>query len=142
MIPEVLEWHSHLRRYIRLVDQITGPILDLIDQHLLQVDPALRPSASELHNYLLQILHRAEEATQLSTNEAATIEALAGENEVGLHEVSPPATPGFPIELFDTPCDFWDSAIGMGTLDEFDLPDLHGLTPLRCDVHIKLAFSV
>jgi hypothetical protein len=63
VLPEVRSWHNYLQRNIPHSDKITGPLLDLIDQHLLRTDRNVRPSASLLYDQLVRILQRVDMET-------------------------------------------------------------------------------
>lgn len=55
VLPEVMKWHTFLRRRTHAKDHITGKILDLVDNHMLQSDPASRFDSKELCEYLCHI---------------------------------------------------------------------------------------
>lgn len=113
VLPEVRAWHNYLRHSIPCADNITGALLDLIDQHLLQARD-LRLSASLLYDRLMQILERAKSATPGFTAELLLVEDQARQGDEMFEPIT--ATPrlsGSAMELFETPFAFWDSAIGM-----------------------------
>lgn len=68
VLPEVTKWHKALRRSIRTNDHITGRVLDLIDEHLLQGDPKLRFDSKELCKYLDRLLQQEAKTPQLYTS--------------------------------------------------------------------------
>ncbi|KAI1370250.1 hypothetical protein F4677DRAFT_457997 [Hypoxylon crocopeplum] len=49
VLPEVIEWHVHLRGLLRVSDTITGQILDLVDQHMLVTESARQSNPEALH---------------------------------------------------------------------------------------------
>jgi hypothetical protein len=117
VIPEVHVWHEHLRCYIQHADHITGPVLDLVEQRLLQSDSRIRPSAGELHTLLTQILQRAERRGQDLVEEPVVVEELGGFDASLLDGVSLAPQPDFTMHLPNEPSKFWDSAIGMESWD-------------------------
>jgi hypothetical protein len=116
VLPAVLEWHEELRRYTRVFDTITGQLLDLIEQHLLQFDPQLRLGAGQVHTLLMQILRRAKEVEQRPPDEIRMVEEL-NENDEELYDDVLPSTQDmqqyFEMAQFETFDDFGDSAIGL-----------------------------
>jgi serine/threonine protein kinase len=118
-IPEVHAWHENLRCYIQNADHITGAVLDLIEQRLLQSDSRARPTASELHALLTQIQQRAEQRTQNLTDEAVVVEKLSDFDASMLDDASlaPSTQSDFTMDLFNESVDFWDSAVGMESWD-------------------------
>ena len=61
VLPSVQSWHKILRQNIHNKDHLTGKILDLVDDHLLQGDPRSRFDSKELFAYLEQLLREKEE---------------------------------------------------------------------------------
>jgi serine/threonine protein kinase len=61
VLPSVQNWHKILRQNIHTRDHLTGKILDLVDNHLLQGDPRLRFDSKELCAYLGRLLQEREE---------------------------------------------------------------------------------
>ncbi|KAH0271672.1 hypothetical protein KCU91_g7231, partial [Aureobasidium melanogenum] len=56
VLPQIRIWHDHLKQIIRQSDHITGPILDVVDKHLLLRDPQARFKSAELKAILSNIL--------------------------------------------------------------------------------------
>lgn len=133
VLPSVFEWHNHLRNCIRPGDTITAPILDLIEHRLLVFDRSLRPTASEVHELLEQILRGAQEDKQDQLREMADVEeafhigALSGEHLPSVVDLHGEPFP----DLFDGLCDFRDSAIGMEIFDTHDPSIWEGETLLH-----------
>jgi hypothetical protein len=113
VLPEVRAWHNHLRSSISHADRITGPLLDLIDERLLQADRDVRPSASVLYDQLMRILQRVE---QDEANFLPEPFVLGDQTQYELYGAS--ATDLIPssiaTDLVETTSKFRDSAIGMG----------------------------
>jgi serine/threonine protein kinase len=63
VISAVSDWHTLLRGYLRAEDNITGSVLDMIDEHLFQPGNR-RFTAKQLHRHLEQILQHARKKDQ------------------------------------------------------------------------------
>jgi serine/threonine protein kinase len=63
VLPSVQNWHKILRQNIHTRDHLTGKILDLVDNHLLQGNPRLRFDSKELCAYLGRLLQEREETS-------------------------------------------------------------------------------
>ncbi|KAL9037672.1 MAG: hypothetical protein Q9214_005598, partial [Letrouitia sp. 1 TL-2023] len=59
-LPEVLEWHVHLRSCARKSDRVTGSLLDLLDRRMLIANPASRIKLKELCTLMDGIISQAE----------------------------------------------------------------------------------
>lgn len=66
--PEILVWHNYLQSLSHENDCITTKVVDLVDAHLLQDDPALRLTATELVDALTQILSGARCKTHMTSS--------------------------------------------------------------------------
>jgi hypothetical protein len=77
----ISNWHDHVRSNIRKSDAVTMRVLDLVDNHLLQVDPALRLSSTGLLDLIAAIVREAW--------------VNPGE-DVADHTLYPPSVPGLP----------------------------------------------
>jgi hypothetical protein len=56
VLDAIQHWHNAVRQYIRQTDNLTGQILDLVTQSMLQGDPSQRISATNLCTRLTSIL--------------------------------------------------------------------------------------
>jgi hypothetical protein len=88
---------------------------DLIDQHLIQADQDVRLGASQLYDWLMQILLRAESAIPELTSELLIAEDQVMQ-EFGFCPTVPAdsVAPDCTMEMIDTSV-FWDSVIGMSS---------------------------
>ncbi|KAG9660024.1 hypothetical protein KCU64_g3470, partial [Aureobasidium melanogenum] len=62
VLPQIRIWHDHLKQLIRQSDHITGPILDVVEKHLLLKNPEARLRSSELKATLDAIVARARDS--------------------------------------------------------------------------------
>ncbi|KAG9563592.1 hypothetical protein KCU71_g3702, partial [Aureobasidium melanogenum] len=62
VLPQIRIWHDHLKQLIRQSDHITGPILDVVEKHLLLENPEARLKSSELKATLDAIVARARDS--------------------------------------------------------------------------------
>lgn len=60
VLSDVTRWHNVMRGKVHPYDYITGGVLDLIDDHLLQGDPKARFDSKELCEYLDHLLLQAQ----------------------------------------------------------------------------------
>jgi hypothetical protein len=72
VLSEVLAWHDQLRSNISTDDSITGRMLDLTDDHLLQGNPALRFDSYQLCQRLDQLLQPTKQALHLEDSKTPT----------------------------------------------------------------------
>jgi hypothetical protein len=78
------KWHDHVRNNIRTSDGLMMRVLDLVDHHLLQDDPAMRPSCSILLGLTATILREASAYPVSGPNVSLT-------NTIGSFCEEPPA---------------------------------------------------
>lgn len=60
VLPEVKEWHVHLRSLLRLSDTITGRILDLVDEKMLLAESPRQFNCEALHISIKEKVQQAE----------------------------------------------------------------------------------
>ncbi|XXG99358.1 hypothetical protein Hte_005695 [Hypoxylon texense] len=59
VLPEVREWHDHLRSVLRVSDTITERILKIVDEHMLVAEPVRQSRAVSVHDALQEELRLA-----------------------------------------------------------------------------------
>ncbi|KAI1775401.1 hypothetical protein F4818DRAFT_48219 [Hypoxylon cercidicola] len=59
VLPEVREWHDHLRSVLRVSDTITGRILKVVDKHMLVTESARQSKSVSVHDALQEELRLA-----------------------------------------------------------------------------------
>ncbi|KAI1089040.1 hypothetical protein F5B19DRAFT_468927 [Rostrohypoxylon terebratum] len=61
VLPEVRDWHTYLRKVLRVTDTVTGRILDLVDQTMLLRESTRRSKCSGLYNAIQGQLNDAQD---------------------------------------------------------------------------------
>ncbi|OTA58295.1 hypothetical protein K449DRAFT_397906 [Hypoxylon sp. EC38] len=94
VLPEIREWHMHLRSLLRKSDTITGLILDFIDEKMLLTESARQSTSGLLYPALTEQLrvaqiHYSQLVEQCDVNPVteSVKEALLGVEKMGNHPV-------------------------------------------------------
>ncbi|KAI0128203.1 hypothetical protein F4776DRAFT_199282 [Hypoxylon sp. NC0597] len=94
VLPEIKEWHMHIRSLIRKSDTITGLILDLVDEKMLLKESARQSTSELLYPALIERLRDAQvyydqlvEQRDVSPVTESVKEALLGVEKLGSQPV-------------------------------------------------------
>lgn len=96
VLPEVLSWHKYLRSVLRMSDNVTSSVLDIIDREMLVGDPGRRIKANDLCKKLDNIKSQAQ-------TEALALPKAIMETLLAVNEAFPKQTMAKPIQELTKP---------------------------------------